>query len=394
MKKILIKIMILLYIMMPIQNIKAIDTYSNNAILYNLNDDKILFEKNSNEQVKIASLTKIMTAIVALEKIEDIKEQVNMPKEAYLDLEGYVISGIKPNDKVTYEDILYGIMLPSGADCANAIAILTYGSIDKFVEKMNEYAKKLNLNNTKFSNPVGKDDDNYSTISDLSILLKYALKNEEFYKIFTTKEYITTNNIILKSTITEKSQKNNLDSTNILGSKTGFTDEAGNCLASISKIDNVKYMLITTKANGIYNVIDAINIYDYYSKNYSYKKILEYNQPITTIKINKKEYTIYSNKDIYKFLNNDIDSSKLTYTYEGLTDLNYKNKKDEKIGTLTIKYDNEILATENVYLDKNIKNYNYIYIIIPILLLIPLYTIILKRKKYNLQNKKHLIYLK
>lgn len=387
MKKILIKMIILLYIIIPIQKIKAIDTYSHNAILYNLNDDKIIFEKNSNEQVKVASLTKIMTTIVALEKIENIKEQVIMPKEAYYGLEGYVTSGIKPNEKITYEDILYGIMLPSGADCANAIAILTYGTIDNFVEKMNEKASNLNLENTNFSNPVGMDENNYSTVKDVSTLLKYALNNEEFYKIFTTKEYKTTNNIILKSTIIEKSQKNNLNSANILGSKTGFTDEAGNCLASISKINNINYMLITTKANGVNNVIDAINIYDYYSKNYGYKKILEYNQPITTIKINKKDYQINSNKDIYKYLKNDIDLTKMIYTYEGLTNLNYKNKKGEKIGTLTIKYENEVLAQDNIYLDRTIKNYNYINYLIVVIVILLIITTIIKIKKTIYKKK-------
>ena len=387
MKKILIKIIIILYIIMPIQKIKAIDTYSNNAILYNINDNEILFEKNSNEQVKIASLTKIMTTIVALEKIENIKEEVNMPKEAYVELEGYVTSGIKPNEKVSYEDILYGIMLPSGADCANAIAILTYGSIENFVDKMNEKATQLNLQNTFFSNPIGKDEENYSTVKDISTLLKYSLNNEEFYKIFTTKEYKTTNNIILKSTIIEKSIKNNLDSTNILGSKTGFTDEAGNCLASISKINNVKYMLVTTKANGINNVIDAINIYDYYSKNYEYKRILKYNQYVTTIKINKKEYPIYAKKDIYAYINKDIDTSQISYYYDGITKLNYKNKKGEKIGILTIKYKEKILAQENIFLDKSIHNYMYINISILLELLLIISVIIIKIKKIIYKNK-------
>ena len=392
MKKIIIKLLILIYIILPINNAKALDTYSNNVILYNLNDDKIIFEKNSEEQIKIASLTKIMTAIVSLEKIENIKEKVTMPPSAYLDLDTYVKSGIKPNSIVTYEDILYGIMLPSGADCANAIAILTYGSINNFVDKMNEKAKELNLNNTHFSNPVGKDENNYSTVKDVSTLLKYALKNEEFYKIYTTREYTTTNNIRLKSTIIDKSKKDNIDASIILGSKTGFTDDAGNCLASISKINNVNYLLVTAQANHLksYHIMDAVNIYDYYSKNYSYKNILKYNQYITTLNLNKKEYPIYSTKDIYIYTN--IDTSKITYTYDGIKDITYKNKKGEKIGTIIIKYEDQILKQDDIYLDKEIKNYTYIYIITPILLIILLYIIIPKRKKHNLQKKKHLLY--
>lgn len=268
MKKTILRLLIIIYIIIPITNIKALDIYSKNAVLYNMNEDKILYEKSKDEKVKVASLTKIMTTILALENIEDIKEEIIMPQEAFKDLDGYVTSGIKPNQKVTYEDLLYGTMLPSAADCANALALKISGNIDEFIKLMNEKAKKLNMNNTHFSNPIGMDEDNYSTVNDISLLLKYALKNEEFYKIFTTKNYITSTNLNLEGTIIEKSKPYNLDVSSILGSKTGFTDEAGNCLASISKINGVKYLLVTTNANikSSYHIEDAINIYDYYSK--------------------------------------------------------------------------------------------------------------------------------
>ena len=178
MKKTLIKTIIILYIFLPIINIKALEIYSENAVLYNMNEDKIIYEKNANEKVKVASLTKIMTTIIALENIENIKEEVKMPESAFNGLDGYVVSGIKKNEIITYEDLLYGIMLPSAADCANAVAINISGNIDKFVDLMNEKAKELNMNNTHFSNPVGMDDDNYSSVSDIAQLLKYALKNE------------------------------------------------------------------------------------------------------------------------------------------------------------------------------------------------------------------------
>lgn len=383
MKKIILKILIIIYIMVPIYKINAIDTYSNNAVLYNLNNDKIIYEKNSNEQVKIASLTKIMTTIVALENIHDIKEQIVMPPAAYENLDGYATSGIKARNIVTYEDLLYGIMLPSGADCANAIALLTSGTIDNFVEKMNQKAKELNLNNTHFSNPIGKDEDNYSTVSDVATLLKYALKNEEFYKLFTTREYKTSNNLILKSTIIEKSKKNNLDVSNILGSKTGFTDDAGNCLASISKTNNTYYLLVTTNANtnNSYHIMDAINIYDYYSKNYSTKKILSYNQIIDTI---NEEYKITAQNDVYMYLSNEINVDNLSYEYDGLKELTYKNKKGDNIGKIIIKYNDEILYTENVYLKHNIINTNKLLMIIPLSLI--LLFIIIKNIIYKIKN--------
>ena len=377
MKKIIIKTLIILYIFLPIINIKALDIYSENAVLYNMNEDTILYEKNKDEKVKVASLTKIMTTIIALENINNIKEETIMPEEAFYNLDGYVVSGIKPNDKITYEDLLYGIILPSAADCANAVAIKVSGSVDSFVELMNKKAIELNMNNTHFSNPVGIDEDNYSTVNDIAILLKYALKNEEFKKIFTTKEYTTTNNIKLISTIIEKSEPYNINVSNILGSKTGFTDEAGNCLASISKLDGVNYLLVTTNANidKSYHIIDAVNIYDYYSNNYSYKKIIDENKLIKTIKIKdiiNKEYNIYSNIDKYMYLENDIDVNDLIYEYEGIEEITKDTNQNEKIGKLNIKYNNDVLYSLEIYLDKKITFYNIKLYAVELLVLIVL----------------------
>lgn len=393
MKKIIIKTLIILYIFLPIINIKALDIYSENAVLYNMNEDTILYEKNKEEKVKVASLTKIMTTIIALENINNIKEETIMPEEAFNGLDGYVLSGIRPNELITYEDLLYGTMLPSAADCANAVAIKVSGSVDSFVELMNKKAIELNMNNTHFSNPVGIDDNNYSTVNDIAILLKYALKNEKFKKIFTTKEYTTTNNIKLISTIIEKSEPYGINVTNILGSKTGFTDDAGNCLASIAKINNVKYLLVTTNANidKSYHIMDAVNTYDYYSNNYSYKKIIDESKLIKTIKIKdiiNKEYNIYSNIDKYMYLENNIDTNNLIYEYEGLEEITKNTNQEDKIGTLNIKNNDDILYSFDIYINKeisffDIKKYALIIIIILIILLI-----LLKNKQINIYTNK------
>ncbi len=384
MKKITIISLILLYIFIPITKIKAIEIDSEYAVLYNLNDDEIIYEKNAYEKIKVASLTKIMTTIIALEHIENIKEEIQMPESAFNDLDGYVVSGIKPNETITYEDLLYGIMLPSAGDCANAIAIKVSGNIDKYVDLMNEKAKELNMNNTHFSNPVGMDDDNYSSVYDIAILLKYALKNEEFKKIFTTKEYTTTNNIKLESTIIEKSAPYSINVSNILGSKTGFTDDAGNCLASISKINKVNYLLVTAKAdtNKPNHIIDALNVYDYYSNNYSYKKILEYNKFIKTLKIKngiRKEYNLYVDSDKYMYLKNDIDIENLTYEYDGIEEI---DSKTEKIGTLTVKNKDEVLYTYDIVLNEKLEFYNpKIYICSLAAVIIIMIIIVIKKAK-------------
>jgi len=389
MKKTLIKALIIFYILIPIMNVQALELNSEYAILYNLNEDKIIYEKNAYDKIKIASLTKIMTTIVALENIEDIKQTTTIKEEALIGLEDYATTDIKPNEEITYEDLLYGIMLPSGADCANGIAINISGSIDNFVELMNKKAQELNMTNTHFSNPIGADEDNYSSVSDIAKLLKYALKNEEFYKIFTTREYITTNNVKLESTIVEKSTPHNIDTSLILGSKTGFTDDAGNCLASISKQNGINYLLVTAKApiTNSYHIIDAQQTYEYYKNNYSYKKILQYNKPIKTVKVKegiRQTYEIKSDEDIYLYLNNDVDINNLTYEFEGIEKI---DKNTKKIGSLKIKNNDDILYTYDILSNDKITFYNEKLYILSLALII-LITLLILLKKVN-QNNLH-----
>ena len=200
------------------------DITSKYVILYNLNDDEVLFEQDSNKQTSIASLTKMMTALVAIENIDDLSDLVTITNEDFLGTSGYSKAEFSVGDTVTYEDLLYGILLPSGADAVNAIVNNTLG-YDSFVTEMNNLADQIGLSNTSFSNPIGKDDeDNYSTASDIAILLKYALKNETFQKIFTTKEYTTSNGLVLESTLYP--YKDILEVDKIAGSKSGFTKDA------------------------------------------------------------------------------------------------------------------------------------------------------------------------
>ena len=130
-------IWILLLSIIFIEKIGAIDIYSNNGILYNMNENKILFSKNSQEKVSIASLTKIMTAIVAIENIDDLNQEITISEQAFIGLDGYAKAGFKIGQTVTYEDLLYGLLLPSGAECANALALSISGNIEDFVKLMN-----------------------------------------------------------------------------------------------------------------------------------------------------------------------------------------------------------------------------------------------------------------
>ncbi len=353
--------------------------------LYNMNEDILLYSKNDTKKTSIASLTKMMTTLVAIEEINDLDEIVTIKERDFEGTVGYSKAGFKVGDKVTYRDLLYGIILPSGADAVNAVVNNTLG-YDKFIKKMNETAKRLGMNDTSYANPVGKDDENnYSTSSDLAKLLKYALKNETFKTIFTTKSYKTSNGINLESTV--NSYKNILNTDEIKGAKSGFTKDAGRCLASITTLNNVDYLLvvINSSTTNPYNAVkDTITIYDYYNNNYGYKNIINDDTFIKEIPIDlskEKTYKITGSEEIEKYLKNDTE---VTYEYVGSDKITFNTKKGSKLGVVNI-YDGDVLlATSNVYLENNIEYYPIItYVLIGIAVI---FVLLIIRK---LSKKKH-----
>lgn len=387
MKKYLLFFFFLLFI--PL-NIFAFNIKSKYAILYNLNDDEVLYELKPNDKISIASMTKIMTAIVSIEKINDINDTIIMTNEMFYKLveENASVAGFTLNEEVTYEDLLYGLMLPSGADAAQALAISTYGSIDNFVIKMNDKANELGLKNTKFANPTGLDNpNNYSSVQDVAIILKYALENSEFKKVFSANEYTSSkgNHKFLSTRV-----KSNVDTSFIDGSKTGFTYDAGLCMASISHYNGVNYLLVTAKApydNRANHILDAKTIYNYYFDNYEEKIISNKGDKIVTITVDD-EYKIdyYSSKDIKKYLRKDCD---LTKTFIGEDTISSSYSLNSKIGEYVIKCNDDILYTQDIVLvvDINTKS-NFKQVIIMysliggiILLVIVILILKLRRKK-------------
>ena len=358
--------------------------------LYNMNEDTLLYSKNDTKKTSIASLTKMMTTLVAIEEIDNLDKIVTIKERDFEGTVGYSKAGFKVGDKVTYRDLLYGIILPSGADAVNAVVNNTLG-YDKFIKKMNETAKKIGMNDTSYANPVGKDDENnYSTSSDLAKLLKYALKNETFKTIFTTKNYKTSNGLNLESTVNR--YENILNTNEIKGAKSGFTKDAGRCLASITTLNNVDYLLVVINSSTIspYNAVkDTITIYDYYNNNYGYKNIINDDTFIKEIPVDfskEKTYKITGSEDIEKYLKNNTE---VTYKYVGSDKVTFNTKKGSKLGVVKI-YDGDVLlATSNVYLENNIEYYPIItYIMIGIAVIFVLLIVKkIKKKKHRRRRR-------
>lgn len=389
MKKILT--FLLLFLLAPLFVFASeFDITGEYVVLYNLNDDEILYEQNSNEQTSIASITKIMTALVAMDNISDYDSIITITTADFEGTTGYSKAGFSVGDRVTYRDLLYGILLPSGADAVNAIVRNTLG-YDNFIIAMNELAKKIGLENTSFSNPVGKDDvNNYSTASDVAKMLKYALENPLFKEIFTTKEYTTTNGINLESTLYP--YQDILDIDKIAGSKSGFTRGAGRCLASITTLDGVNYLLVILNSSVDQNysaVLDTITIYDYYNDNFSYQDILTEGQLITIIPVKwgkDKTYEITSPISVSKFLENSA-SSNLTYEYNGLEEIPQYTKKDTKLGTISVYNDGKLLYETTVTLTEDISYYHPVLWLISGFVILVVLILLLKKRKRRRKRK-------
>ena len=339
-----------------------LDLISDKYILYNLNDNKILMQKNENEETQIASLTKIMTIIVAIENITDFDEKVTITKDMVNNIEWDVAKiGLKSGDIVTYNDLLYGAMLPSAADCVNALAISISGNYKDFIGLMNNKVKELKLKHTHFENVVGLySKDNYSSAYDVAEILKYSLKNKKFKQIFEAKEYVLTNGKKINSTLKTYNKKVGEDISYITGAKTGYIKLAGNCLASTATIDNVNYLLVTLNAYSNKkspHILDATSTYKYFSNNYSYKYILKKNDVVVNLKTKyakEKNIDIHSSQEYKYYLKNDFNKESIKYEYDGIKEISYFTKKGTTLGKVKIKLNDEILETFELIYNENL----------------------------------------
>lgn len=304
--------------------------------------------------------------------------------------------GLQVGNVVTYRDLLYGIMLPSGADAVNVMALSLSGSIDGFVELMNNKAVELGLSKTHFDNPIGMDsDNNYSTAMDVSKMLLYALKNETFKEIFYTREYyVSAINKTIQSTLIGYSKYMGLDVDNINGAKSGFTDGAGLCLASVATYDDVVYLLVVmgSDINNRANAVkDTLEIYDYYSGNYSYRKIVTKDEVIKKLDVkfgHDKFYEIRNEEDVYLYLENSLRRNRIKYIYEGIDELNYLIKKGTKLGTVKVEYEGEILTSYDVYLNEELEYYHpLLYAVIVLLFIIMILALSRVKKKKKRRRK-------
>ena len=329
-------------------NTNSINLNSKYGIVFDRTSKTILFEKNAYDKTAMASTTKIMTAILAIEnaKLTDITK---ISKKA-ANTSGSTL-GINANSEMTLESLLYGLLLRSGNDCAVAIAEHISGSTENFANLMNVKAKELNLKNTNFVTPHGLDATNhYTTTYDLALLTDYALNNETFYKIVGTNRAQISLGNSTKSINNTNELLNRIDG--VYGVKTGFTADAGRCLVSACKRNNFDIIVIVLGAGTkSQRTTDSINLINYTYKNFemynfeelinsSFKSFIEnyYNEIIINKAVDNPIFELKKINFLLPIDKKDIDNFKIsTYT------LNYIDSpisSNFKIGVLQLYVNN------------------------------------------------------
>lgn len=292
MKKILFFVLTFL---VSINSVKAIETSATSAILMDMDGGRILYSKDIHNQRSVASISKVMTAIVALET-KSLEDKVTIGSE----IKKAYGSGIyiKEGEILTLKDLLYGLMLRSGNDAALAIAKYCGGSIDNFVDMMNKKAQDLGMNNSIFNNPSGLDQEkgNYSTAYDMAILMKYAYKNEKFREIIGTKKYkLTTNKNIYLWNNKHKLLNSYKYAT---GGKTGFTEIARRTLITTASKDNLNLVVVTLNDGNDWQ--DHTNLFEYGFSNYNSYELVEKGVIQIYDEIYYKDYDLYT-KNSFKY---------------------------------------------------------------------------------------------
>ncbi len=335
------------------------------ALVYDRTSGNVIYEKNGYKTVPMASTTKIMTAIVVLENA-NLQDTVTVEKKAAGT--GGSRLGLKVGDKITVNDLLYGLLLRSGNDAAVALAIHVGGSIEGFATLMNQKANELNLNNTNFETPHGLDSKNhYTTAYELAKMADYALKKEKFKKIVGTQN----------CNITISGVQRNISNTNellgylngVYGVKTGFTNGAGRCLVTACKRDNLDIITVVLGADTkkirtsdsiklieyIYNNFEMVNIQEKVNEKFNqWKEInknrISINKGVTNnMKIDLEEMQ-FEEMPINKKIKDNIEIKVNT-----IFNFDAPVEEGKIIGNLKIFIDDNEIQTLNIYNTENIR---------------------------------------
>ena len=266
---------------------KETNSIAKGMVVIEGNSGDVLYSKNENLELPMASTTKIVTAIVAIENSSDLDEKFVVSEKA-IGIEGTSIY-LKSGEKLSLRELLYGLILASGNDCAIAIAEHIAG-LDNFVGLMNEFASNLGLKHTNFKNPHGLDEDgHYTSAYDLSIMTAYALKNPIFREIVSTERMVIEKNDLYQARYLKHKNRLLFTDENCIGVKTGFTDNAGRCLVNAHEENGLQIISVVLNCQPMFEECDRLTklaMSEYMMKEF----VLPYNF-VSNVEIDKSSKT-------------------------------------------------------------------------------------------------------
>lgn len=323
---------------------------SRKVIVYDRLSGKRVYGKNENKETAMASTTKIMTAIVVIENCKNFDDVVTITSKA-ANIGGSRLK-LNTNDKITVNDLLYGMLLRSGNDAAIALALYTAGTIEGFAEMMNQKATSLNLLHTHFVTPHGLDDPkHYTTCYELAKITDYALKNDKFANIVKTKKTtISINGLPRQISNTNEILCSNVDG--VYGVKTGFTNNAGRCLVTAISKNGMDFIIIVIGADSRkLRASDTLKLIQYSFQSFHLEniddKITESFENWQHINQNRIFIRKASNKLQTKLGNYDVHQiatlSEIQIEINNIANFEAPLMENEKIGTLIVKNDDDII---------------------------------------------------
>jgi len=336
-KKFLLCFLCALIIFFDICQCYALGVSAHSAVLIEPTTGRILYEKNAHERMSMASTTKIMTAICAIESgMLDSKIEVD---PSAVGVEGSSIY-LKHGEHLTLRELVYGLMLSSGNDAAVAIACAVSGGVEEFAHLMNETAQKIGVRNTSFMNPNGLDEENhYTTAYDLAVITAYGLKNQEFKEIVSTYEKTISHEGYNYLRKLQNHNKLLRMYEGCIGVKTGFTKKSGRCLVSAAERNGVTLVAVTLKAPDDWN--DHMTMLDYGFSKASSETVLKKDEYLKTLTVSggvKKTVKAICEDDV-NIIKTDGEINKVTFKYEIKDTIDAPVSYREKLGVVSIYLD-------------------------------------------------------
>lgn len=360
MKKIIICLMICLIALTCVVTNKTLslkaENYCKASVVIEASSKRVLSEHNKDEKLAMASTTKIMTALITLENVDNLDEKILIDDRA-VGIEGTSLY-LKKGEKLTIRELLYGLMLPSGNDASLALGYYVgKGCVNNFVQKMNDKVGELNLKNTHFANTHGLDEKNhYTSAYDLAVITSEAMKNKDFREIVSTKNIQITGNEEVKHRFLRNKQRllKTLEGCN--GVKTGFTDNAGRCLVTSCNRNGMELISVVLNCPNMFEESERLVIDAY--KTYSFETILEPYYYITNIPVEEGKFDfvkVFSMKG-FKYPLKEGEKNLIHIEKELPEMLNAPVEKEAIVGELKIFFENILIFSEKIYTMESVES--------------------------------------